>query len=108
MARFRKWRHRAAGMIYQAYPGQALLPIDPPQPEETVCAFATRAQSAGDTLFLFLCREAADDCADAAEYVARLDRAIDDIEHVRAAFARTRCATPAQTGGSCSIQPDQT
>ena len=88
MALSRKWRHSAAGMIYRAYPGQDLLPIDPPQPGETISAFAIRAQEAGDTLFLFLCREAGDDCAGAAEYVARLDRAINDLKQVRAAFAR--------------------
>ena len=81
------WRQTAAQVIYQSYPDQDLLPIDPPQPGETTSAFAARAQEAGDTLFLFLCREAGDDCGDAAEYVARLNRAIRDIEHVRDAFA---------------------
>jgi hypothetical protein len=94
-----KWRHSAAGVIYQAYPGKDLLPIDPPQPEETISAFALRAQEGGDTLFLFLCREAGDDCAGVAEYVARLDRAINDIEHVRAALVRTGRMTRAQKGG---------
>ena len=104
MLRSRKWRHRAAGMIYQAYPDQDLLPVAPPQPEETISAFAVRVRAAGDTLFLFLCREANEDI-DAREYVARLDRAINDIEHVRAAFARTGCAKRAQKGGQCGIQP---
>ncbi len=45
-----------------------------------------RAEEAGDTLFLFLCREADDDI-DAGEYLRRLDRAITDIEHVRDAVA---------------------
>ena len=87
MMRPGKWRQTAAQVIYQGYPDQDLLPIDPPQPGETISAFAARAQEAGDTLCLFLCREAGDDCGDAAEYVARLDRAIKDIEHVQAAFA---------------------
>ncbi len=81
-----KWPQTAAQVIYQGYPDQDLLPIDPPQPGEPLSAFAARAQEAGDTLFLFLCREAGDDCGDAAEYVARLDRAIKDLEHVRDAF----------------------
>jgi hypothetical protein len=104
MNRCRSWRHRAAGMIYQAYPDNELLPIDPPKPRETIRAFARRAQEAGDTLFLFLCREATDDIS-AAEYVARLDRAINDIEQVRAAFARTGCATYPQKGGRRRVPP---
>ena len=79
------WRQTAAQVIYQSYPDQDLLPIDPPKPEETISAFAVRAQEAGDTLFLFLCREANEDI-DAHEYITRLDRAINDIEHVRDAF----------------------
>ena len=85
MMRPGKWRQTAAQVIYQGYPDQDLLPIDPPQPGETISAFAVRAQEAGDTLFLFLCREA-NDAMDAHEYVAQLDRAIRDIEHVRDAF----------------------
>ena len=83
-----KWRQTAAQGIYEGYPDQDLLSIDPPQPGEPISALAARAQEAGDTLFLFLCREAGDDCGGAAEYVARLDRAIKDIEHVRDAFVR--------------------
>jgi hypothetical protein len=104
MPRSRKWRESAARIIYQAYPDQDLLPIDPPRRGETIRAFADRAQDAGDTLFLFLCREAGDDCNDAAEYVRRLDRAISDIEHVRAAFARPSCAPRARKGGK-SVPP---
>ncbi len=90
MTRSRRWRYRAAWMIYEAYPDHDLLPVDPPQAQETIRAFGARAQEAGDTLFLFLCREAGDDCAGAGEYVARLDRALKDIEHVRAAFVNGR------------------
>jgi hypothetical protein len=98
MMRPGKWRQIAAHVIYEGYPDQDLLPIDPPQPGETISAFAVRAQEAGDTLFLFLCREAGDDCGDAAEYVARLDRAIKDIEHVRDTLARPgrTSATPSK------------
>ena len=85
MTRCRTWRQRAARLIYAAYPDQDLLPIDPPQPGETIRAFASRAEAAGDTLFLFLCREA-DDEIDTDEYVARLDRALRDIASVRDAF----------------------
>lgn len=87
MAGPQSWQLRAAALIYDAYPSQDLLPIDPPSPGEKIRNFAIRAEQAGDTLFLFLCREASDDI-DAAEYVARLDRAIDDIEHVRAVFTQ--------------------
>ena len=52
---------------------------------ETVGDFAVRAEAAGDTLFLFLCREANDDI-DAEEYLHRLDRALRDIEQVHEAF----------------------
>jgi hypothetical protein len=105
MPRSRKWRASAARIIYQAYPDQDLLPIDPPERGETIRAFADGALDAGDTLFLFLCREAGDDCNDAAEYVRRLDRAINDIEHVRAAFEDIRGAPRAQKGGRCSLPP---
>jgi hypothetical protein len=88
-----KWRQTAAQVIYQSYPDQDLLPIDPPKPEETISAFAVRAQEAGDTLFLFLCREANEDI-DADEYITRLDRAIRDIEHVRDAFMHRGRAGP--------------
>jgi hypothetical protein len=97
MPRSRRWRHRAARIIYRAYPDQDLLPIDPPQRGESIRAFADRAQDAGDTLFLFLCREASDDIGP-AEYVARLERALNDIEQVRAAFARATSAPRAQKG----------
>ena len=105
MPRSGKWRDKAARIIYQAYPDQDLLPIEPPQRGETIRAFAARAQDAGDTLFLFLCREAGDDCNDAAEYVRRLDRAINDIEHVRAAFEDIRGAPRAQKGGRRRVPP---
>ena len=72
-------------MLYGAYPDHDLLPIDPPEPGETIGAFKLRADDAGDTLFLFLCREA-DDEMDVEEYVARLDRAMRDIAAVRDAF----------------------
>ena len=76
----------AAHILYEAYPDHDLLPIEPPQPGETIAEFKLRAEGAGDTLFLFLCREA-DDEIDADEYVERLDRAIRDIENVRDAFS---------------------
>ncbi len=82
------WQHRAATTIHQAYPEHDLLPIDPPQVGEAIGTFAARAEEAGDTLFLFLCREANDD-VDVAEYASRLDRAISDVRHVRDAFLNT-------------------
>lgn len=82
------WRKTAAQVIYQAYPDSDLLPIDPPKPEESIGDFALRAEAAGDTLFLFLCREANDDI-DPDEYRNRLDRARRDIEHVLDAFTES-------------------
>ncbi len=79
------WQQQAATIIYQAYPDSDLLPIDPPQVGEAIGAFAARAEEAGDTLFLFLCREANDDI-DGDEYVDRLHRAISGVRHVRDAF----------------------
>ena len=79
------WRERSPEMIYEAYPDHDLLPIEPPKPGEKIGDFKVRAEDAGDTLFLFLCREA-DDEIDAREYVRRLDRAIGDIQRVRRAF----------------------
>ena len=75
----------APRIIYHNYPDQDLLPIEPPKPGEAITAFSRRAEDAGDTLFLFLCREA-DDEIDAEEYVNRLDRAMRDIIAVREAF----------------------
>jgi len=80
------WRAVAAQLIYRAYPDSDLLPIDPPRVDETIGDFAVRAEAAGDTLFLFLCREANEDI-DAEEYLNRLDRAQRDIEAVHDAFA---------------------
>jgi len=86
MASELNWRAIAAKVIYRAYPDSDLLPIDPPANGEMIGDFAVRAEGAGDTLFLFLCREANDDI-DAEEYLHRLDRALRDIEQVRDAFA---------------------
>ena len=53
---------------------------------ENIGDFAVRAEGAGDTLFLFLCREANDDL-DVEEYRNRLYCAVRDIEQVYDAFA---------------------
>ena len=79
------WRAIAAQIIYHAYPDGDLLPIDPPAAGETTAGLSVRAENAGDTLFLFLCREANEDI-DAEEYLHRLDRALRDIEQVHDAF----------------------
>jgi len=79
------WGKMAAKVIYEAYPDHDVLPIEPPRSGETIGEFAYRAENACDTLFLFLCREADDDI-DAHVYMARLDRAISDIQSVRGAF----------------------
>jgi len=98
------WRAIAAQVIYRAYPDSDLLPIDPPKLGETIGDFAARADDAGDTLFLFLCREANDDI-DAEEYLHRLDRAMRDIEQVQDAFADLAADTaprPPSSPGSIS------
>ena len=79
-----QWSTIAARVLYEAYPDCDLLPIEPPHPGEPIGAFARRAEQAGDTLFLFLCREA-DDEIDAEEYLWRLDRALRGIDAVRVA-----------------------
>ncbi len=79
------WRTIAAQTIYGAYPNSGLLPVDPPAASETIGDFSVRAEGAGDTLFLFLCREANDEI-DAEEYLERLHRARRDIDAVREAF----------------------
>ena len=56
MASEHDWRAIAAQAIYRAYPDSDLLPIDPPAAGETIGDFVVRAEGAGDTLFLFLCR----------------------------------------------------
>jgi hypothetical protein len=86
MAKRNKWATTATRILYESYPDQDLLPIEPPKPGETIRQFKLRAEDAGDTLFLFLCREA-DDQIDAEEYIARLDRAARDIEAVRTGFS---------------------
>lgn len=92
------WRLRAPPIIYEAYPDSDLLPIEPPKPGEAIGAFEVRARDAGDTLFLFLCREAEDEI-DADEYIGRLDRAIRDIEAVRAAFCEEPDMSSRKTKG---------
>lgn len=77
-----KWSETVPQILYGAYPDHDLLPIEPPHPGELIGAFARRAEQAGDTLFLFLCREANDEM-DAEEYLSRLDRAQRDIDAVR-------------------------
>lgn len=77
------WPTIAPQIIYHTYPASDLLPIEPPAEGESISAFKTRAEDAGDTLFLFLCREA-DDEIEPQEY---LERAIRDIETVRDALA---------------------
>ncbi len=91
------WSQTAAHVIYEAYPDHDLLPIDPPGPTETIGEFQARAENAADTLFLFLCREADDDI-DAREYVTRLDRAIGDIQSVRAALVDNPEPSPSDSG----------
>ncbi len=85
MAKRNRWATTAPRILYESYPDQDLLPIEPPKSSETISQFKLRAEDAGDTLFLFLCREA-DDEIDAEEYIARLDRAARDIEAVRLGF----------------------
>ena len=84
MSNHTKWSQTVPQILYGAYPDQDLLPIEPPHPGEPIGAFARRAEQAGDTLFLFLCREANDEI-DAEEYLSRLDRASRDIEAIRVA-----------------------
>ena len=85
MAKRKPWATTAPQIIYDHYPDHDLLPIGPPQPGEMITAFCRRAEDAGDTLFLFLCREA-NDQIDAEEYLKRLDRAMRDIAAVDRAF----------------------
>ena len=94
------WRETSPEMIYGAYPDHDLLPIEPPRQGEMIGDFKVRAEDAGDTLFLFLCREA-DDEIDAHEYVARLNRAVGDIQGVRDAFRES------PDPGSCDSQADK-
>ena len=80
----------AAKTIYNAYPGNDLLPLERPKGAETLEAIVRRPDNYGgnaDTLFLFLCREASG-VENAEEYCDRLDRAILDIQAVRDAFTK--------------------
>ena len=88
MSKRSQWSQIAAKVIYEAYLDHDVLPIEPPKPEESIREFTVRAEDARDTLFLFLCREADDDI-DVHVYLARLDRAIGDIQSVRDALQKT-------------------
>ena len=85
MSNHSQWRDSVPQILYEAYPDDDLLPIEPPKPGESIGELALRAEGAGDTLFLFLCHEANDEI-DVDEYIARLDRAMMDIAAVRDAF----------------------
>lgn len=91
------WRETAPQIIYEAYPDHDLMPIEPPGPQEKIGQFKERAKNAGDTLFLFLCREADGDI-DAREYVARLNRAVGDIQVVQQAFRESPSPKPSDSG----------
>lgn len=84
MSKHNDWAKIAPQLIYEAYPDQDVLPIEPPASGETISHFTYLAEEAGDTLFLFLCREA-DDEIDANVYLGRLNRAMGDIDAVRRA-----------------------
>lgn len=100
MARKPDWRTLAPKIIYQSYPDSDLLPIEPPKPTERIESFKRRAKDAGDTLFLFLCLEADDDCGDADEYMGRLDRSVRDIESVQNALLSHCRDEPGSSTGS--------
>jgi hypothetical protein len=104
MASELSWRALAAKVIYQAYPDSDLLPIDPPKVGEPIGEFAVRAEGAGDTLFLFLCREANDDI-DVEEYLSRLDRAQRDIEAVHDAFDNLLANATSHPPSAADLQP---
>ena len=95
-----KWPEIAPQVLYEAYPDHDVLPIEPPRSGETIGEFAYRAENAGDTLFPFLCREA-DEEIDAHVYMARLDRAVGDIQSVRDAFRQNLDTGP------CDSKPDK-
>lgn len=101
MARKPSWQRLAPQIIYAGHPDVDLLPIEPPKPSERIGAFKLRAEEAGDTLFLLLCREA-DDEIDADEYMRRLDRAVRDITSVQNAL-QDRCLTDAESHPEASL-----
>ena len=94
------WSETAPQVIYEAYPDHDVLLIEPPKQGETIGSFKVRAEDAGDTLFLFLCREADDDI-DAHEYIGRLERAVRDIKSVRHEFRKG--LSPAAR--ACALSP---
>jgi len=107
MSRLGVWSETAPQIIYQSYPDADLLPIEAPKPGETISQFRVRAENAGDTLFLFLCREADEDI-DAQEYMSRLDRAIRDIQSVRDAVREDSPVSPASTSADAKARSDVT
>lgn len=76
--------------VYDSYPGSDSLAVDQPNSDETFHDYINRVgkqsiRECGDTLFAFLIFELADaDNLDSAVHM--LDRALDDILHVRRAL----------------------
>jgi len=75
--------------VYDSYPASDLLSIDPPEIGETFHDYINRQgkqtiRECGDTLFAFLIFELAE-AGNRAEAAHMLDRALDDILHVRRA-----------------------
>lgn len=79
------WKRVAANLIYKNYPDSDLLPIEPPGPGQDIDSYKETARDAYDTLFLFICLEAADDGLTADDFVRRLDAAARDIAAIKEA-----------------------
>lgn len=76
------WNRIAPRLIYDSFAYIDLLPIEKPEPGETISAFTRRAKRTEDVLLYLLCLEADGDI-DAVEYRSRLDSTIEFVEAVR-------------------------
>lgn len=81
-----EWRTKAPKLIYNNYPDVEVLCVDPPE-DDMIGEFSHKVCDCGDSLFLFLCREASDSDGP-EEYLRFLERALRDIQAVKEATER--------------------
>ncbi|HEV7224209.1 MAG TPA: hypothetical protein VGN42_15985 [Pirellulales bacterium] len=99
----------SAALVYEAYPHQDLLPVDPPAPGTTLAAYLDQVQAEedrrqlGDTLFLFILRELQDCAYDAQDCRKRLQGAIVDLQAVHDAIGQLACSGAAE---ACECEQD--
>jgi hypothetical protein len=74
--------------IYEAYPGAEMLPLPPPEPNESCADYKTRLGfdvlvNCGDTLFAFLISELADAGGNTADGLRMIDVVFRDVQKIQ-------------------------